>query len=188
MRERESFIQDEHLLVDIEREPDQNLIRKKLRQIFGEEGADQLVFVLNTLAAEDANEFFNRCSEAVKQLGRLLKKQFGGDESFFDLVQNSHYFELKGRHLTEKLGYRGDYHSIGAIVLPPTLNVPKGISVAIDFTYSTVNPMAEKPRIIFIIPGDLKALSTKITAHYGGIWATEFKLEQATGRYTYIEK
>ncbi len=178
--------QSEQIGFDLKEEESKQLLREKLTPLFGEEGADQFVFGLDALAAEDSSDFINHCSEAVKQLGRLFAKHFADEESFFDLVPGSTYFELQGKHLMEKFGYRGDYHSIGAISLPPTLNAPKGISVAIDFTYSTVNTMAKTPRIVFIIPGDLQALEREITSHYGGSWGVEFEFRPETGTFAYI--
>lgn len=184
-------IQKEEIGLDLQKEESKRQLHEKLTPFFGEEGADQFVFVLEALAVDDdRNDFINHCSEAVKQLGRLLAERFGGDDgedtSFFDLVPGSSYVELKGKHLMEKFGYRGDYHSIGAIELPPSLNAPKGISVAVDFTYSTVHTMARTPRIVFLIPGDLQALEQGITGHYGGSWKVEFRFKPKTGTYQYI--
>jgi len=172
--------------VDFQNKEDQELLREKFTSLFEEETADHLIFILQTLETQDPNDFINHCNKATQKLGELLTERIGGEESFFDLVPESEYYDVQGTGLVQKFHYRGAYHSVGAIIKPKDLNHPYGLSVGIDFTYATVNKLSSKKRMVFVVPGNLQACTHFLEGHYGGKWEVEFHLQKDTAQYRYI--
>ncbi len=177
--ETEPFLEQEFAF-DIKNPQDQEKLLTLLRPILGEEASEQFLFTLQTLDVEDKGEYINHCNKATQKFGEILSTQIGGEESFFDIVPNSEYYDVHGIKLQEKFGYRGSYHSIGMVET-------QGTTIIIDYTYSTVNKMSPKPRMILILQGDEKIIEKKLHEHYGGKWQKTFQFNKQTKKYLYLQ-
>jgi hypothetical protein len=163
-----------------------NEILHFLTPIFGEEAADQLLFILEALSQDQFDDFINHCNKATQKLGELLQTSYGGEPSFFEISPNSEFYDVRGEYLQEKFGYRGSYHSIAVIEIPEQrADQTFYHSLVIDYTYDTVNKMSPEHRLLSLQPTDAEQTLSSITSHYGGKWSIEYKFDKKTKKFVY---
>lgn len=153
-----------------------------LEPMIGKEPAEQCVFVLRSMAEMD---FGNQCKEATKEFGARLLQQFGGEESFFELVPSANFYDAKSNKPLMNVGYRGDFHSVGVLEFKPENKEP--FSLIFDLTYGTISSESKNEAIMAInCPGTKEKAVSALGQQYGGSWEIEFKLDKKTGNFVFL--
>lgn len=179
----EAKIINEVIDIPLEKENAFEILKKSLVKTFGEEGTDQLIFVLKTEVEKD---FVNQCNKATQELGADLLKNFGEEESFFELVPNSKYYDARSEEPLTKLSYRGDFHSVGLIEVD--LGEKGRMSLAIDLNFSDLGVSRENVIRILSSSGNKEDMLNFLKKEYGGKWKLNYYLDKEKGNYIFCEK
>jgi len=153
-----------------------------LKKFLDNEGAEQLVFVLQSMAEES---FLNQCQDATQELGKRLAEQFGGEESFFDLVPGAKYSDARASGSLEKIGRHGlDYHSVG--LLEMRSNDGKSFAIILDLTFGAVSGKGSRKSVLAMhsLGNREKSLDT-LKNNYGGKWEVDYEYDKKTGKFVF---
>ena len=171
-REHEpSPIEPQAMEYDASSAADQKKLKDMLASVFDDEAIDQLIFILQTIAAED---YTNHCNEATKALGGRLLERYGEEESFDDLAPTMEFSDVRSY---EKLReYRGDFHSVGVI----SVHQPKKkMSIIIDPTHYVVSSDAKPGAMLVLkVEGDTQVALKALGQRYGGLWIVDCILDK----------
>ncbi len=189
LRERTSHAHHEHhkqeknfvASLDISNPKDRETMRQHLLPILGEEAAEQFIFALQSFSV-DGNDYTNQCHKATRALGESLIERTGGEESFFDLAPHASYNDVQSEKGTlGKVGYRGDFHSVGRIgVIDPTSGNEQ--SILVDATFSAISSNT-KPMLYITVNGGIDTSLQALKETYGGKWHIESTLNPTTGTF-----
>jgi len=158
-------------------------LEKLLNPLLGVEGAEQCAFILRSMAERD---FTNHCEKATQEFGRELTRRFGEEESFFDLVPQANFSDVRNYSPLEKIGYRGGYHSVGLLEFNSGNN--QTFSLIIDLTYGDVIPEKRSGLALALCcPGAGKQALEILKNHYGGSWRKDFEFNKKTGQFVFYE-
>ena len=172
----------EQLEISVTSEKDLDRLRDWLETIIGSEGAEQCVFVLKTMIDED---FRNHCKDATQEFGKRLATRFGEEESFFDLVPDAEFSDVRSYEPLSKVGYRGDYHSVAMLELSQE---EKRVAVLVDLTYSNVaSGIEDGTALVLYVPGSADDAMTTLQKKYGGVWKVDLKLNTTTGTFVFTQ-
>lgn len=165
--------------VSLKSEKDMKRLEDFLKDVFGDEGSEQCVFVLKIIAD---NDFANHCNEATQAFGKELTRRFGGEESFFDTVNSAEFIDARTYDPMVKKTKKVDFHSVAVI---KTSNDSKAETscVIFDLTYYTVS--GSDGILVINSPGDLNNAMKTLRGYYGGSWKPEFNLNKETGKFLY---
>lgn len=154
-----------------------------LEPLIGAEGADQCVFVLQAMAAED---YTNQCDKAAAEFGRKLNTRFGDEESFFDLVPEADYYDASSTAPLSGVGYTGKHHSVGLLEIKRDSEV---ITLVFDLNYGAISrgTKQETALVIKVNGANAEALK-KLADHHGGKWEIDYKLDKATNHLVFQDK
>jgi hypothetical protein len=162
-------------------EKDFEKLESQLQTFLGSEEAAQYVFVLKTITEEN---YANHCNNATQEFGKGLAKQFGGEESFFELSPESKFSDVRSYTPLNKMGYQGEFHSIGLLEFKNTEQ--KNSSLIIDLTYGTVSKNVKQEAIL------VKYISTTgeevmniLHNHYGGSWKKDLDFNKESGKFVF---
>jgi hypothetical protein len=175
----------QRLVLDCRSPRDQKELVRALQSVLGEEGAEQLSFLLNKLSREN---FTNQCNKATQALGKSLAENYGGEESFFELIPAANFYDLKSDAPLEKTSYRGDFHSVGVITVPQKEKAP--VSIVVDLTYFVVNNEGQKkdPALVMTVSGDLPQACDRLAQEYGGVWKKDYTFNKEKGTFVFNDK
>lgn len=165
--------------LEIPLESEENFIRLEnwLQNIIGKEEAGQCVFVLRSMAEMD---FINQCQKKTQEFGKRLSEQFGGEESFFDLVPSANFYDVRSyRHKA--------YHSVGLLEFNSPNKQPSFL--IFDLAYGTVSGKGRRKDILVLYAsGPKEQAMEKLKDHrFGGSWKIDLKFNKRTGQFVSYE-
>lgn len=171
------------LLLDIRKATDREIIKRMLGDIMPSEAIEQLLFAFDQL---DQVDYTNRCLDATKALAEILNTRFGEEESFFDLIPEANFLDVRSDGPLEKVHYSGKYHDAAILEWRAGKHsVP--YALLIDPTYNTVNRMSDKPWLMMTNAGATDEFLPKVNAHYGGDWRIELRYQKERGIFVSTE-
>ncbi|MDH4330270.1 MAG: hypothetical protein OEV93_01840 [Candidatus Moranbacteria bacterium] len=180
IREKENILQG-RLEISLESEGDFEKLEEWLREIIDTEEAEQCVFVLRSMQGMD---FRNQCQDATQKFGTQLNTQFGGEESFFDLVPSAKFSDVRTHSPMDKTGSRDNHHSVALLEMNP--DNKEAASLVFDLTYGHASGRGKRNAIsVFSLKGDAKQIMEALKDHYGGSWKVNFELNRKTGEYRF---
>lgn len=171
----------ERIEVNPEKEKDYQKLEEHLHKIMDAEAAEQFLFVLHRMATYD---FINQCKEATRQFGHSLMTRYGGEESFFDLMPEGKYADVRCNTSMEKFSYPGKFHSIGMLHYRNRNQYPH--TLFIDLTFGRVAGRQNQEQILVVhVPLPADRAIQELEKVYGGQWHAEYLLS-SSGTFTYI--
>lgn len=167
------------LEVSLESKEDLKKLENWLKIHINEEESEQLIHVLRSMAEDD---YVNQCKEATKSFGKELARNFGGEESFFDITGSVEFIDARSDSPLNQIGYSGDYHSVAVLEFSPENRQP--FSLIFDLTYSTVS--SDSDGILTLhSPGNSDQAMNTLNNHYGGYWKKELIFNKEKGTFVY---
>jgi len=157
-------------------------LEKWLKAFIDQEAAEQCVFVLRSMSRERRP---NQCQAATQGFGEKLNERFGDEESFFDLVPDAEFSDVRSHRPLDKVGYYGDFHSVGMLEFSFS-NKEENFSLIFDLTYGTISGKgSRKSMLIMHSAGDRKKSLKELKDIYGGDWKVDYELNKKTNSFTF---
>ena len=171
--------------ISLKSEKDIKNLESLLQSLIGSDGADQLIFVLRSMAEED---FVNHCKDATLEFGQRLAKRFGEEESFFEILPVSDLYDARSYKPLDKVGYSKDYHSVVLLRIKP--DGKEASSLIFDLTYGSVSSKSEKEDGILVLhsSGTKEQMMDMLNGHYGGLWKAELRFNKKDNHFVFIDE
>ena len=179
--EKEKEFIHQKIEVNLESEDDLDELKELLLPILGEDGSEQCIFVLKSTASED---YVNQCNKATQGFGKKLNTRFGEEESFFEIMPESEYYDVRSEGPFKD--YKGDFHSVGLLEFDSEEKEKQ--SLIFDLTYDDLRIGKEGAVLIVSSTGSKETMLNYLDSRYGGIWKVSFTFDKEKETFFYSEK